>query len=264
MTELRTLLASLAVAAVATGTASASSGTNYSDQWWVPSESGWGVSVQQQSDALMIGLLVYGSDGKPTWFVASALAQDGSPGRDVFAGDLYAATGPYFAGTFNPTLVVARKVGALRFDASDAKHATVSYTVDGAPTVKDVVRQTWDYEDLTGTYDAIWKLDCSGSFVPPYDWWFTETVVTHAPDNTVTMRVSLWASWYEIEHGLRGSYAQSGHVGEIRADLVAPDSGSLAIVGIENTTTGFSGRVTGTLANSCDVTNGRVVAVRRP
>ena len=265
MTAVRMLLASLGVAAVATGAVSASSGTNYSDQWGVPSEPNWGVSVQQQSDVLVIGLMLYGNDGRAMWFVASALPQDGqSPGRDVFAGELYTATGPYLAGTFDPKSVAARKVGTVTFDAADASHATISYTVDGATTVKEVVRQTWAYENLTGYYDAVWKLDCNGSYVVPYDWWFTDTIVTHEPDNTVTLRVALWASWYEIEHSLRGTYTQSGHLGEIRTDLVVPDSGSLTIAGIENTSNGFSGSVTGTLSDSCHVTNGRLVAVRRP
>jgi len=50
--------------------------------------------------------------------------------------NLYATTGPYHGGTFNPALVQIRKVGALTFDASNLNNATISYTVDGTPVVK--------------------------------------------------------------------------------------------------------------------------------
>lgn len=279
MTAFRMFLASLAVAAVATGAVYASSGTNYSDQWGAPSEPNWGVSVQQQSDSLMIDLMVYGNDGRPTWLVASALPQEGASGHDVFAGALYTARGPHFAATFDPLTVAPRYVGDVTFDATDANHARISFSVDGATTVREVTRQTWGHENLAGVYDAIWMLDCDGSYASPIvNWMFTETVATHAEDNTVMLRVALWAVYYEIEHWLRGSYTQSGHLGEIRADLVAPDSGTLTIAGIESTSNGFTAAsVTGTVSvtipetgtfgtvrESCHITNGRLVAVRRP
>jgi hypothetical protein len=52
--------------------ADAASTTNYSDQWWIPAESGWGASVLQQWDTLFIDLFVYGTDNKPAWFTAAA------------------------------------------------------------------------------------------------------------------------------------------------------------------------------------------------
>ena len=50
----------------------ASLGTNFSDQWWNPNESGWGASVLQQYDTLFIDLFVYGPNGQPTWFTAAS------------------------------------------------------------------------------------------------------------------------------------------------------------------------------------------------
>ena len=76
----RMMLALLAAAMLATGAARAASTTNYSDQWWVASESGWGASVLQQADTLFIDLFVYGTDGKPTWFTAAAYLQSGVAG----------------------------------------------------------------------------------------------------------------------------------------------------------------------------------------
>ena len=65
MRTLRLLLVALALASFA-WTARASSGTNFTDQWWNPDESGWGASILQQGDVLFVDLFVYGADGRPT------------------------------------------------------------------------------------------------------------------------------------------------------------------------------------------------------
>jgi len=271
------LIALLSVGVLATGVAHAASTTNFSDQWWVPAESGWGASVLQQSNTLFIDLMMYGADGKPTWFVVAASLQTSPPeGHAVFNGDLYAATGPYYGGAFNPTLVTLRKVGTLTFDAATASNATMSYTVDGTPVVKNVTRQTWSYENLVGTYDAMWKYSCNGAAAFPFDWGFTETVIRHNADNTVTIRVTRPFWWDDVQHDFRGNYTQSGHMGQIAADLVEPDSGSITIFDIEKTATGFTSRLTGrtstryfwqsgvVIGSPCQITDGRIVAVRRP
>lgn len=50
MTMLRRFaIALLTVSMLMVGAASAASTTNFSDQWWVPGESGWGASVLQQA-----------------------------------------------------------------------------------------------------------------------------------------------------------------------------------------------------------------------
>lgn len=264
MRALRNVLASLLIVALPVGVTFAAATINYSDQWWVPSESGWGAAFQQQSNMLFVDLLVYGSDGKPAWFTAAASLQSGGgAGHDVFAGDLYETTGPHFGGTFNPALVTSRMVGTLTFDATSPGDAILSYTFDGTPVVKSVTRQTWKYENLSGTYDAVWNFGCGGVGSSPSEWGFTETVIHHNTDNSVEMAVSLWASWYEIEHHLRGTYWQSGHLGTISSDFVAPEAGSITIVEIEATATGFTGRIPLAASSMCHK-DGRIVAVRRP
>jgi len=53
----------------------ASLGTNFSDQWWNPAESGWGAAILQQYDTLFVDVFVYGPDGRPTWYTAAAYYQ---------------------------------------------------------------------------------------------------------------------------------------------------------------------------------------------
>lgn len=267
MMELRKLLiASLSVAVLAGGAAQAASTSDFSDQWWVPSESGWGASVQQQASTLFINLMVYAGDGKPGWFSAAAYQQANAPaGHTVFAGDLYATTGPSPSGAFDPALVKARKVGALTFDASSLHNAILSYTVDGTPVVKNVQRQTWSYENLTGNYDAVWFTRCLGlpEHSPPFDWTVTVTAVRHNADNTVSINLSCPMCWTNFSHEFRGTYTQAGHLGQIAVDLVAPDAGSITIVEIAKTSTGFTARFEGTMTISgwtCQTVDGRMGA----
>jgi hypothetical protein len=259
------LIASLSVAVLGAGAAHAASTTNFSDQWWVPTESGWGASVLQQSSTLFIDLMVYGADGKPTWFVVAATLQTSPPeGHTVFYGDLYAATGPYYGAGFNPTLVTLRKAGTLTFDAATASNATVSYTVDGTPVVKNLTRQTWRHENLGGTYDTVWKTGCGNP--SPFDWEVSVTVIRHDADNSVTINVSCPYCMTDFHHDFRGNYTQSGHLGQITADLGTPDAGSITISEIAKTTAGFTGRFTGSMAiagQTCQITKGQIGAVRQ-
>ena len=260
------LIASLSVVLLAGGTAQAASTSDFSDQWWVPSESGWGASVEQQANTLVVDLMVYGSDGKPTWFSGAALQQANAPaGHTVFTGDLYATTGPYHGGTFNPALVQIRKVGALTFDASNLNNATISYTVDGTPVVKNVTRLTWSYENLGGAYDAVWFNRCLGidEYASPFDWTVTNTSLRHNADNTVSIKLSCPMCWTNFSHEFRGTYTQTGHLGQIAADLVAPDVGSITIVEIAKSTAGFTGRYTANMTISgwtCHTVDGRIGA----
>ena len=48
--------------------------------------------------------------------------------------------------------VAGRKVGTLTFDAGTITTATLSYSVDGTDVVKNVTRQTWTTQNLSGSY----------------------------------------------------------------------------------------------------------------
>ncbi|MGZ5650697.1 MAG: trypsin-like serine peptidase [Usitatibacter sp.] len=75
---------------------------NYSDMWWNPDESGWGLSITQHSPTIFAAWYIYDSSGRPQWIVM--------PGghwttTTSFTGDLYTATGPDPRGAFDPGLV---------------------------------------------------------------------------------------------------------------------------------------------------------------
>jgi hypothetical protein len=127
--------------------------TDLTDMWWNPTESGWGLNVVQADSNLWLTFFVYGADRKPTWYSAY-IQWDGGK----FTGPLYATTGSYFAGPWNPAEHPdAVNVGTATFTPSgtNAYEATLSYTVSGAGAVtKSIERQYLGPIALSGTYAA--------------------------------------------------------------------------------------------------------------
>ena len=268
MTTLRrAMIAFLTVAMLATGIVRAASTTNFSDQWWIEAESGWGASVLQQADILFIDLFVYGVDNKPTWFTAAAFLQRDSPaGHVLFTGDLYSTTGPYFGGSFNPSAVGYAKVGTLTFDADTVNTAKLTYTVNGVPVVKNVTRQTWRNENLSGRYyggvindETCLPASNSGHFEDA-----ATIEITHNTDNSVRIDIQTLSG---DDLTFNGTYTQSGHMGQIVATFsYSTTTTSLTVFEIEKTISGFSARFVGNTKSgteSCVMTNGRIGGVRR-
>lgn len=266
------LIALLSVAILATGAAKAASTTNYSDQWWKADESGWGAAVLQQADVLFIDLFVYGIDGKPTWFVASVYLQSGAAaGHDVFTGDLYATTGPYFGNAFSSAPFVPHKVGTMTFDASSGTTATMIYTVDGTRVEKPVTRQPLRDESIGGSYIGGWILDqtaCTPSSDNGHEEEDGIITITHPASNVVT--ITLPSS--DTTCTITGMYSQVGHMGQVAdgvvrcTDASGSITGTISVYEIERSISAVSARFSGRVGSSsegCTISNGRLAGVRR-
>jgi hypothetical protein len=114
----------------------------FTDLWWNPDESGWGVGIFQYRSALFAVLFVYGANGKPTWYVASlretTRATDAS--ERWFEGPVFATRGSWwFTAPF--ALSDVREAGTARivFPAAGS-NAALSYTIDGA-SVQTVIQR---------------------------------------------------------------------------------------------------------------------------
>lgn len=144
-------------------------GPDFSDLWWTPEESGWGMNVSQGDDAVMFATwFVYGANDKPIWYSATLHAWPPEQGvaLSVFHGEIIETSGPSFARVpFDPALVTRKVVGSATFksrlptspsqspfpfDATD--RAILAYTVDGVTVEKRIQRQTLRPRDLSGVY----------------------------------------------------------------------------------------------------------------
>lgn len=132
---------------------------NYSDIWWNPSESGWGITIADHETQLFAVWYAYDTDGAPLWL--SVPGGTFSPDRRRFSGDLYRTTGPSFTGAFNPAAVTTTKVGTASFDFAPSGFAPGSalftWTFGSVTRTKQIQRQpfgnappNWgiDYTDI--------------------------------------------------------------------------------------------------------------------
>jgi len=139
-------LRSMAVAALLGGAATYASAENYSDIWWNPGESGWGVTIADHETNIFGVLYAYRSDSKPVWFTIPGGTF--SQGRRIFQGDVYKTTGPSYTNpVFNPAFVAATKVGSASFDFTPpglaSGVAVFSYVIDGVSKIKQIQRQSF-------------------------------------------------------------------------------------------------------------------------
>lgn len=153
---------------------------DYTDLWWVPAESGWGVNVVQSENFLFLTFFIYGADNKPTWYTAQ-LTQDAT---GAYSGGLYVTAGTYYALPWNTgDAIPAQQVGSASFrpSAANAHQATLTYVVNGVGTVtKAVERQTLTAINLGGAYTgglAGAQTGCSaaGAYRNTYDLQITQT-----------------------------------------------------------------------------------------
>lgn len=259
----------LAAALAAPSGARAASTTDYSDQWWVAEESGWGISVLQQSDILFVDLFVYGPGGAPTWLTAAArYRSDSAAGHAVFDGDLFATAGSYFAAPWSPGALAYRKAGTLSFDATSVDAATLTYSVDGVPVVKKVSRQTFRLDSFAGSYFGGWAADRAGCTASADNGSFESggTIdITHGADGAVTIHFVAADGSEDVRYA--GAYSQAGHLGRIVAATSSPPGqGTIEMFELERKAAGFTGRFRGSIQTgngTCQLANGRIAGVRR-
>jgi hypothetical protein len=118
---------------------------DYTDLWWTPAESGWGMSLTQHASTnLFAAWFVYGSDGHPIWYVLPNGTWSQTVGLgllNTYSGQVYRTSGPYYGGPFLPGNVVVTPVGIGQLNFSDYGHGTFVYTIDGVSGSKAIERQ---------------------------------------------------------------------------------------------------------------------------
>lgn len=93
--------------------ADSATAANYTDLWWNPAESGWGINLTHQGDTIFVAWYTYDTDGTALFLVASLL----KTAAGAYTGDLYRATGPVGA-------IHASAVGTATLDFTNGNSAT--------------------------------------------------------------------------------------------------------------------------------------------
>jgi hypothetical protein len=227
----------------------ASTGIDFTDLWYNPSESGWGVNLIQQNNIIFATLFVYGTDNSPRWFVASNLQGGGT----TFTGQLFQTTGAAFSAPWNPAALTNTPVGTMTLAFNSATTGTLSYTVNGTPVTKQIQRQTWSAENFSGKY--IGGLTAQG------------TNCQNSPNGpilifdllTVTHSVTSFSARVDFNNAnnvasvctFTGTYGQDGHLGKVNGNFSCTFGSTPGNVGTFNmsqmavTQNGFSAAFSG-------------------
>ena len=133
--------------------ASATTATiDYTDLWYNDppnSQQGWGVNIIQQGNILFVTMFMYGPDNTPRWYVASNVI---STSQTTFSGALFfVPSGTYFANPWSGTSP-AQQVGNIAFTFGTATRGSMTFSINNAQVTKQIIRQTWAADNLTGNY----------------------------------------------------------------------------------------------------------------
>jgi len=249
---------------LAAGAANASSwSTDITDIWWNPNESGWGVNMIQTGNQAFVTFFVYGSDRKPTWF-GGTLQDPGSTSETIFSGDLYATSGPYFGGSFNPGDVTRRKAGSASFTLTGVSTGTLQYTVDGVQVTKQIERQPIAYDDYSGTYDVVYSYKVSGCNDPSYNGWFVDIGSAVIKHNRIAMSVELNDVLGIGTCTSAGTYGQNGRMGSYAGSYSCTwgEVGTMRFLEMNNAPYKFMARLDFPSSNYGCVVEGDVVGVQ--
>lgn len=116
---------------------------DYTDLWWKPDESGWGLGITHQGNVMFLTWFVYDGSGQPTWLVASncVVNANGNGCRGALyrtRGGLGPVPGP---GGFDRTGFQVTEAGTIDVSFTGPNNGVISYTVGASSQTKAITRQ---------------------------------------------------------------------------------------------------------------------------
>ena len=102
---------------------------DFTGAWYNAGESGWGLSAIRGPISGLYGIIMYhyNQSNSPTWYFMSG----GSFNGNIYSVPVTLYSGPFFGGTFNPSLVSSSVVGSATINFTSNTTATISYTISG-------------------------------------------------------------------------------------------------------------------------------------
>ncbi len=204
--------------------------TDYTDVWWNPQRSGWGMNLVQQQNAAYVSLHDYKADGKSTWYVAPlARRTDGS-----FAGEVYRHASAPVSAPLTASHVSGTPIGTFVFTPVSPTQGKIAYTIDGQHDEQTVTRfvfvaEPFEFHRTWNNYLTLWQTSCSGPGFggnPEAPSLFNGASSGSAPSFTREWDISITMGWVLGESGcsLSGTFIQDGRFGRL-------DNASLACGG---------------------------------
>ena len=113
--------------------------TDFTDMWWNPAESGWGMSIVQHATRTLFAVwYTYGLDGKRTWYVLPSGTWVDSR---TYSGTIYATSGPAANAVFDASRVRTTAVGNATLRFTDSSNGTFTFNINGLSGSKLITRQ---------------------------------------------------------------------------------------------------------------------------
>ena len=230
--------------------------TDYTDIWFNPAESGWGVNVVQSDAFIFLTFFIYGPDNKPTWYVAS-VTQDASGN---FNGPLYSTNGygtSFALPWVPPPPPGGTQVGTASFQPTGPSTARLVYMLTSgpilAPVAKVIQRQTLTAITVGGTYSgaqngAYSSCSISANNAPYTD--FFNLQVTQLSNGTVT-----FAFTYEAFNcTFSGTLVQQGQLYSVPGasyQCASDPTFSANLTEIKATAQGIEGKFSALVGGNC-------------
>jgi hypothetical protein len=179
----------------------------YTDLWWNPAESGWGINLNHQNDIIFATWFTYGANNANAWYVMSDLRRqaDGS-----FTGSIFQTTGvPFNQINGASSTRSVNNVGNATLRFSSAGAGTFSYTVNGVSQSKNIVRQPLIQTPTTCTQQAASSSRATSQnyqdlwFIPAESGWGVN--LTHQGD-------ILFATWFTYNAAGNGQWLVASNV----------------------------------------------------
>jgi hypothetical protein len=261
MKSLLRRLAAITATALALPASASTLTPHYTDLWYLPTESGWGVNVIQQYDTIFATLFVYGPDNQPRWYVGPAVRTVGAS-QTQFTGQLFSTVGSPFGTPWSPSAYSFTQVGNISFNFSTVTAGSVTYTIDNVTVTKPIVRQSWGANILTGNYYGGLTangFNCRNGVQNGPVLINGEMTINHTNFFAPTFRVALAGTTAICT--FTGPYMQEGRLGSIFQgtwscvipNVTNPPIGVFTITQLEATQNGFTSRFTGSDQN-CEYT----------
>ena len=255
---MRKILAS-AILALALPVQASTATSDWTDLWWNPNESGWGVNVIQQADILFLTFFVYAADGSPRWYSASDMRYNSNSGTTLtFQGALYETRG-----VLNGGATQYREVGDAIISFTSLNAATMTYTADGNLVSKQLQRYTFRLNNLAGSFMGMLLgtySNCASGL--GYQEELSALTITHTSSGSVTI-----SSSGDTSCQFQGTYSQVGRLGAITGSVTCTSasgsgSGTFHFFDFEPAISGLVGRGTMNLGEGC-TWSGRVGWLKR-